>query len=89
MEGASGVVVYGEIEPEAGLVDGMVAKAGQVLGRVRQALRVNKGRPMSMLHIELHAHDTREAPAWENGTPRPATLRDPTPFLRLTKPGRP
>ena len=81
VEGASGVVVYGEIQPEAGLVEGARVEPGQVLGRILQVLKTPKGRPATMLHLELHAPGTRSAPGWDHGQPRPATLLDPTPWL--------
>lgn len=81
VEGASGVVVYGEIQPKAGLVEGARVEPGQVLGRILQVLKTPKGRPATMLHLELHAPGTRSAPGWDHGQPRPATLLDPTPWL--------
>lgn len=79
IEGSSGVVVYGEIEPLLNIEIGAHVKAGQKLGWVKQVLKVNKGRPMSMLHLELHQHGTRDALEWEDK--RPETLLDPTPYL--------
>jgi len=80
IEGASGVVVYGELAVIEGLALGDQVAVGQVIGHLKPVLRVDKGRPLTMLHLELHAPLTRCAPAWE--TERPATLRDPTPALR-------
>ena len=81
IEGATGVVVYGEIEPTPGLEVGARVGAGQEVGRVIPVLKTPKGRPASMLHLELHVPGTREAPAWEHGQPMPPTLQDPTPWL--------
>lgn len=81
VEGETGVVVYGEIAPLPEVVEGTLVGAGQCLGHVIPVLKTPKGRPATMLHLELHAHGAREAPAWEHGQPRPATLLDPTPFL--------
>lgn len=75
VEGASGVVVYGEIATEVPV--GSVVDVGAPLGTVARVLRVNKGRPQDMLHLELHAPGTRQCPEWT--TERPATLLDPTP----------
>lgn len=80
VEGASGVVLYGEIA--ADVVVGETVEAGQRLGHVVQVLREDKGRPLSMLHLELHAAGTRDCAEWPVGAPAPATLRDPTPFLQ-------
>lgn len=79
VEGASGVVVYGEIAPHPSLAMGQRVAAGQSLGWVKTVLRHDKGRPCAMLHLELHVAGTRDAPAWEGV--RPPTLLDPTPHL--------
>lgn len=80
VEGASGVVVYGEITPAVAV--GAHVTAGERIGQVRQVLKVDKGRPMSMLHLELHVHGTRDAYEWPDENNRPPSLRDPTPFLQ-------
>lgn len=82
VEGATGVVVYGEIQPGEGLAVGARLTAGAVLGHVVPVLKTPKGRPAAMLHLELHAPGTRSAPAWEQGLEKPVSLRDPTPHLR-------
>lgn len=79
VEGASGVVVYGEITVLDHLKEGSSVQPGDLLGHVAVVLRQDKGRPTAMLHMELHAHGARSAPAWEGA--RPETLLDPTPFL--------
>lgn len=79
VEGASGVVLYGEVVPEPSLAPGDAVAAGQLVGRVIPVLRNPKGRPDTMLHLELHVHGTREAYEWLDE--RPASLLDPTPFL--------
>lgn len=82
VEGATGAVVYGEVRPDRGLKEGQPVGAGDRLGEVIPVLRHDKGRPLSMLHLELHATGAREAPEWPCEGPRPLTLRDPTPWLR-------
>lgn len=79
VEGATGVVAYGEVESH--VVEGQRVQAGDMLGHVVQVLRENKGRPMSMLHLELHTHGARDCPEWPTPAERPATLLDPTPHL--------
>lgn len=79
VEGASGVVVYGEIASHVSL--GQQLGSGELVGVVMPVLRHDKGRPRSMLHLELHAHGSRSAPQWLDHTVRPEVLRDPTPFL--------
>ena len=80
VEGESGVVVYGEIAPACKTGDWLAA--GDTVGHVVTVLKKDKGRPMAMLHLELHAHGAREAPEWPSPDKKPATLRDPTPFLK-------
>ena len=80
VEGASGVVLYGELTTE--LREGARVRRGDVIGRVRRVLRHDKGRPTTMLHVELYAYGTRASVWWRHGEPRPAALRDPTTLLR-------
>lgn len=86
VEGASGVVLYGEVRPGDALKTGDSVARGETLGRVVQVLKTDKGRPMSMLHLEFHAAGTREAFEWTAETGRPPTLRDPTALLKAATP---
>lgn len=79
VESSVGVICYGEVE--ACVKIGEEVAAGTVLGRVKRVLRKNKGRPMSMLHLELHSHGTRVCPEWTKEKGRPATLLNPTELL--------
>lgn len=81
VEGPSGVVVYGEIEPAGILKIGdQVDPKVSILGQVIPVLKKDKGRPGCMLHLELHTKGARQAPAWEGD--RPSTLLDPTAYLK-------
>lgn len=80
VEGASGVVVYGEIRPVVEI--GQRLRAGERIGEVIPVLRTFKGRPMVMLHVELLRPGTRKTAVWPRGTCRPRRLLDPTPLLR-------
>lgn len=82
VEGVTGAVVYGEVRPRSDLREGQNVAAGDRLGEVIPVLRHDKGRPLAMLHLELHEPGAREAPEWPCEGPRPVTLRDPTPWLR-------
>lgn len=84
VEGKSGVIVYGEIEVDSSIEKNKEIKSGQLIGRVKQVLKKDKGRPMSMLHLELHTHGTRETYAWESD--RPPSIKDPTPFCTFWLP---
>ncbi len=81
VEGVSGVVVYGEIVPREGLHEDRLLPDGALVGGVKRVLRKFKGRPTSMLHLELHVHGTRDVYEWPVNGERPASLLDPTPLL--------
>lgn len=73
--GLSGFIVYGEIEPSVEL--GMEITEGQLIGKVLQVLKKDKGLPMSMLHLELYTR-VMEPAVWELDKPIPEGLLDPT-----------
>ena len=79
VEGESGVVVYGEIRSVVKVGEELIA--GNVVGDVLTVLKKDKGRPMSMLHLELHIHGTRDVYEWLVDGPKPESLLDPTEFL--------
>lgn len=85
IEGASGVVVYGEILPLVEPGTGVIK--GQVIGTVLTVLKelVTKdwipGHSRSMLHLELHQNGTRATCWWHGGEIQPPTLLDPTTLL--------
>lgn len=82
VEGASGVFNYGEIQEAPNLKVGMTVEQGQILGHVLIVLKKFKGRPMSMLHIELYDHGYTDTwGEWKMGDPKPEHLHDPTPHL--------
>ena len=94
VKGASGVVVYGEIEPNPILTIG--TKVGYYIpggiGKVIPVLPPEKTRPdiphhsTAMLHIELYESVVAEKNfrwgMWENGKSQPEGLVDPTPYLK-------
>lgn len=86
IEGGTGVVVYGEIIPAVGT--GAMVKAGDVIGHIKRVLKEDKGRPMSMLHLELHRHGTRDVYEWKAPDTRPESLLDPTPYLKVAASSR-
>jgi len=81
IEGATGVIVYGEVEPVEGLVVGQKVKQGEVIATVKTVLLVDKGRPMTMLHFAMHHHGVLSNGVWELGKPQPIGLIDPTNYL--------
>ena len=77
IEGKHGVICYGEIAPVDGLSVGHKIKEGDLIGRVAQVLKKNKRKPMSMLHLELYKHGTRETVWWKHGEAKPDQLLNP------------
>jgi phosphopantothenoylcysteine decarboxylase len=83
IEGATGVVCYGEVEVSPNIVVGKKVKIGQRIAVVKRVLKKGKERPdipghsTSMLHMELYPFGTRKA---SNGFEE-HLLNDPTPFL--------
>lgn len=85
VEGPSGVVNYGEITPSVGVTTQV--KAGDILGTVKRVLKEDKGRPTSMLHLELYQPGTTEPVEWPVDREKPPEgLWDPTPYLRWAEP---
>ena len=79
IEDEKGVWFYGEIKVGGGIKVGDVIKAGTDIGGVIQVLKEDKGRPMSMLHLERYTVGTTESVGlWELNTPQPTNLLDPT-----------
>lgn len=86
IEGASGVVCYGEVTASKYLQVGERVVAGNCIGYVTRVLKDGKERPdipghsTSMLHMELYPHGTRKASAkFEDSED---ILRDPTQYLQ-------
>jgi murein DD-endopeptidase MepM/ murein hydrolase activator NlpD len=81
VEGLSGVVCYGEVEIAEGISVGAAVPRAVRLGVVAPVLRKDKGRPTTMLHLELYESGTRASVVWTLGCSMPKGLRDPTAFL--------
>lgn len=88
IEGASGVICYGEITPAYGIEVGKQVKRGEYIARVKRVLPLHKARPdidghsTSMLHLEIYPHG--KYTAFEEMGDNPDSfdiLKDPTPFL--------
>lgn len=84
IEGNSGIVVYGEIKPDPNIEVGRVIYFGDKIGKVIPVLKTDKGKPMSMLHVELlERGQTASAPVWLDE--KPVGLLDPTELLTRWK----
>lgn len=81
IEGQSGVIVYGEILEDPSIFTGKKIKRGDKLGIVKTVLKKDKGRPMTMLHLENYMAGSRESVTWNVGAEQPISLKDPTPLL--------
>jgi murein DD-endopeptidase MepM/ murein hydrolase activator NlpD len=60
---------------------GQEVVAGDILGVVTRVLKVDKGRPMSMLHLELRVSGNTADIEWLDPDAQPEGLLDPTPLL--------
>jgi hypothetical protein len=81
IKGKSGIVVYGEIDPNIKLSLGDSINIGDFIGTVKRVLKKDNHRPLSMLHLELHEHDYIHTGQWKIGQPKPDGIIDPTPYL--------
>lgn len=76
--GSKYVIVYGEITPVVYINQKIVT--GQLIGYVKQVLKKDKGRPMSMLHLELRNAAYVESYSlfdWSLDVEKPVWLLDP------------
>jgi len=81
IEGKSGVVLYGEIEPNSTLTIGQKVKSGDAVGCLLRVLKTDKGRPLTMLHIGLYTKGVTFTETWNLGEDMPMHLVDPTEHL--------
>ena len=79
VEGKSGVVCYGEIDTSLSVGD--VVQEKSLIGEVITVLKKDKGKPMTMLHLELYEHGITESVIWELESKKPKGLLDPTGLL--------
>lgn len=82
VEDAEGVWIYGEITIANGIKVGDVLAPGHHIGFIEQVLKVDKGRPMAMLHLERYTKGTTDSVGlWKLDMDQPDNLLDPTPLL--------
>lgn len=80
-------IVYGEIVIPLSLLKDFqegrknISK-GQIIGYIKPVLKKDKGRPTSMLHLEMYQKGTLwPLDDWPLNTPQPRTLLNPTQWL--------
>lgn len=97
VEGASGIIGYGEVAPVERIKVGAPVRQGDIIAQVVPVLPEGKertdipGHSRSMLHVELYSElltDTSRGvwEVWEVGEPKPEKLLDPTNKLLEAKP---
>jgi len=83
VQGETGTVCYGEINPLPTLHNGQTIKCGQLVGNVTKVLKVDKGRPMHMLHLEVYSKYVTEPISLDHVNEKPVDLTT-QPFLNPT-----
>lgn len=79
IEGASGVILYGEIETQ--LKVGDFVFEGDLVGTILRVIKKDKGKPLAMLHLVLYTAGTKEPVWWRLGESKPENLFDPTSLI--------
>jgi murein DD-endopeptidase MepM/ murein hydrolase activator NlpD len=83
IEGASGVICYGEVLVDESIRREKEVKEGDFLGVIKRVLKKDKGlNPSSMLHFELYKAGTTGTVIWDLDQEYPDSLLDPTPLLK-------
>jgi murein DD-endopeptidase MepM/ murein hydrolase activator NlpD len=82
VEGPSGWVLYGELDPQSLTPVGTKVKTGDPIGKIKRVLKKDKGKPTTMLHFELYNKNPDDAAIWQLGSIKPDELQDPTILLK-------
>jgi len=81
VQGKSGSILYGEIDVSFDFIPGLNIEEGAILGRVQTVLKEDKGKPLTMLHMELYSK-TIPSVWWKLNEPKPEYLEDITGILK-------
>jgi len=83
IKGKSGIINYGEIQPNPFLNVGDIIKQGELIGNVIPVLKKDKGKvpSINMLHLELYSEYDGDWIVWQLNTPQPPNLLNPTELL--------
>lgn len=84
IETEHGIINYGEMALEGSRTVGDSVSAGDMIGRLKPVLKTDKGRPTTMLHMELYDRII-EPVEWNVGEPKPDGLLDPTVLFALSE----
>lgn len=78
----TGTWVYGEIQAPRVYHVGDIVQEGHYIAQLKQVLKVDKGRPMTMLHFERwKLNYGPHTFLWQLGHPQPEFILDPAPLL--------
>lgn len=76
--------IYGELTPADGVQEGGHIKKGQLIGYIKTVLTKDKGRPMSMLHLERYSADSpKQREVWNVGAQAPEGIEDSGNYLMI------
>jgi murein DD-endopeptidase MepM/ murein hydrolase activator NlpD len=75
-DSCNGVILYGELSTDC--VVGQKISKGDLVGKIVRVLKNDKGKPTSMLHLELYKAGTKEPVWWRLNEAKPDCLLDPT-----------
>lgn len=72
--------LYGEIKTD--ILPGSIINAGQLIGNVLTVLKEDKGKPMTMLHMECYNGIVKQPVWWYLNEECPKSLEDITKYLK-------
>lgn len=81
IEGESGIILYGEIQPLHYWRRGDQIAEGSIIGHVKTVIKNDKGKPMTMLHMEWYEKGYRGDGEWWIDE-RPAKLKNIEEYLK-------
>ena len=76
-------VLYGEIEVDKGIKEGDTLTEGSFIGNIVEVLKKDKGRPTSMLHVEIYDECPNAPAVWHLNEAHPSNLYNPFLFLTM------
>lgn len=80
IEGASGVIAYGNVKEVPGLAEGEYIDAGELIGTVMPIYKSKKNKA-TKFKLEWYTKGTKRRGSWLSCKPKPNNMLDPTPML--------